>query len=207
VPLGIIGFLAVFSFFRVAGEHALLTFLNVYFDLQLGISTAQIGLLFAIGQLIAVPGAIAYPSLAERWGDFRTIAFGVVGVSLALLPIILVPHWAPAAVSFAGVMAGVAVVNIAVGVYSQSMVPEAWRSVISGALGMANGLGVAAISMGGGIMVGTLGYRSFFGVSAALTLLGVLIFWGYFRVPRGEFVREAVEQPSAPLLGAEGSAD
>ena len=207
MPLAIIGFLALFSFFRVTGEHALYTFLNVYFDLELGISTAHIGVLFALGQFLAVPGAIAYPSLAERWGDFRTIAFGVVGISLALLPLILVPHWAPAVLSFAGVMAGAAVVNTAVFVYSLSVVPERWRSVISGATGMANGLGIAAISMSGGIMVGTWGYRSFFGVSAAMTLLGALVFWGYFRVPRGEFAREVVEQPGVPLLAAEGSAD
>jgi MFS family permease len=199
-PLRIIGFLALFALFRGAGEHAVHAFFNVYLDLELGISTAQIGVLFAIAQLVAVPGALAYPGLADRWGVFRTVVFGVVGISVALLPLILVPHWAPAALGFAGVFAVAAIVNTALAVYSQSVVSAGWRSVISGALSTASGLGIAVSSVGGGIMIGTLGYRPFFGVSAALTLMGVLIFWSYFRVPRGEFAHEEAEPGMTPLV-------
>jgi MFS family permease len=199
-PVGIIGFLALFAFFRGAGEHAVHGFFNVYLDLELSVSTAQIGVLLAIGQLVAVPGAIAYPGLAERWGVFRTVVVSVVGISIALLPLVLIPHWVPAALGFAGVIALAAVLNTALTVYSQTVVSVGWRSVMSGVLSTANGLSIAVSSVGGGVMISTLGYRSFFGVSAALTLLSILVFWGYFRVPRGEFAHEAVEPGVTPVV-------
>jgi MFS family permease len=207
VPLGVIGFLTLFGFFRGAGEHAVNAFFNVYLDLELGASTAQIGVLFAVAQLVAVPAALAYPWFARRSGNFRTVVAGVVAISVALLPLVLVPHWAPAAVGFAGAIAAATIVNTAVLVYSQGVVKSEWRSLISGALSMANGFGIAATSLGGSAIIGALGYRSFFGVSAALPLGAVVIFWGYFHVPRGEFARLAGEPGPLQPEAVTGTAD
>jgi hypothetical protein len=36
-------------------------------------------------------------------------------------------------------------------------------------------------------MIAALGYRSIFLMGAGITAIGALLFWAYFRVPRGEF--------------------
>jgi MFS family permease len=206
-PLGVIGFLALFALFRGTAEHAVHAFFNVYLDLELGASTAQIGVIYAVAQLVAVPGALAYPWFARRWGDYRTVVAGVIMISALVLPLILFAHWAPAALGLAGTIAAAAVVTTALIVYSQSVVRPEWRSMTSGALSMASGLGIAATSLGGAALIGSLGYRAFFGISAALTLGAVLIFWGYFRVPRGEYGSAAVDsgppQPESMVSSAD----
>jgi MFS family permease len=206
-PLAIISFFALFSFFRVMGEHAILTFFNVYLDVSLGISTAQIGAILAIGPLVSVPAALAYPWFAARWGTFRTIVFSVAATGLAFAPLILIAHWSAAALTMVGMSAAVMIVNSATMVYSQSLVPAEWRSTISGAVIMASALGIGAISAAGGVLVGVVGYRAFFGAGAALTLGAVPIFWAYFRVPRGEFAGAAGEpstlQPEAVTSAAD----
>jgi hypothetical protein len=45
---------------------------------------------------------------------------------------------------------------------------------------------------GGGYIIGTAGYRSFFLVAATLTAAGALLFWAYFHVPRGELASDPV---------------
>ena len=60
---------------------------------------------------------------------------------------------------------------------------------MSGAVNMAFGLSFSAMALGGGYLIGALGYRSLFLTGAGLTAAGALLFWAYFRVPRGELGR------------------
>ena len=53
------------------------------------------------------------------------------------------------------------------------------------------GISWAAVSLGGGFMIARLGYQALFLASAGLTALGTMLFWAYFRIPRGEFARAA----------------
>jgi predicted MFS family arabinose efflux permease len=50
-------------------------------------------------------------------------------------------------------------------------------------------MSIAAMSLWGGFAIAALGYRSLFLAAAGLTVVGALIFWFYFRVPRGEMAR------------------
>lgn len=57
----VIGLLALVALLRVSGENATLTFLNLYMDAGLGASTAQIGILSAVGQLVGGPVSLVMP--------------------------------------------------------------------------------------------------------------------------------------------------
>ena len=72
-------------------------------------------------------------------------------------------------------------------VFQQEIVAREWREVISGATTTAIGIGSAGIAFGGGFMLSRLGYRSLFLAGAVSVALGALIFWLYFRTPRGEY--------------------
>lgn len=198
-PLIAIGAMVLFTLLRVTGENAARTFFNVYLDLVLGVSTAGIGILIAVAQLVAVPAAMASPSAVRRWGEFRAVVLGCLAISASLLPMILVPHWAAAALSLASVMALAAVISPALSIFSQNLVPEEWRSQMSGALNMTFGLSFAGTSFGGGYLITVVGYRPLFATGAVLTCLAALLFWRYFRVPRGEFARATGDRVPRPV--------
>ena len=90
------------------------------------------------------------------------------------------------------------IVAAAHNVFSQEIVSPGWRALTSGAVNMAWGLSSSIVSFGGGYVIAGLGYRSFFLMTAGLSLAGALLFWTYFRVPRGELAGgravETVEQ-------------
>jgi len=69
---------------------------------------------------------------------------------------------------------------------------------MSGAASLAGGIGQAGILFFGGFFVAGAGYMPFFLVCAGFTLLAALIFWGYFRTPRGTFASAPAPEQLAP---------
>jgi len=65
---------AVTVLLRAASVGASRTFFNVYLDDGLGVSTANIGLLYAIIQLASAPAALAMPVLSKRGGNYCSAA-------------------------------------------------------------------------------------------------------------------------------------
>ncbi|UCC62335.1 MAG: MFS transporter, partial [Anaerolineae bacterium] len=153
-------------------------------DDHLDVSTGQIGLLLAIGQIVAVPAALLMPALAARWGKARTVALGTLGVALCTLPQVLVPHWIAVGFSLIGVSALRAIATTAYTVYSQEIVPGRWRATISGAFYLAATLGMAAAALGGGYAISAWGYAGLFASGAGLVTLSALLFWCRFCAPR-----------------------
>jgi hypothetical protein len=90
----------------------------------------------------------------------------------------------------------ISLLNPAFNVYRQEIVSPSWQAVMSGASMMAMGLGGSSIVVGGGYLIGTLGYPSLFLTAAGLTGLGAMVFWAYFRIPRGELARSPVNARS-----------
>lgn len=185
-PYGLIVLIALIVVLRLAGRGAATTFSNVYLDAGLHASTALIGALSAAGQLLSVPAALVAPLLVARWGNGRIIVLGSLGIALSMLPLALIPHWGAAGLGFMGVAALFSMTTAPIRVYSQEIVSPGWRPAMSGALVMGAGLSTSAMALGGGYAIASLGYRSLFLASAGLTAAGALLFWAYFRVPRGE---------------------
>jgi Na+/melibiose symporter-like transporter len=195
LPLALIGLMGLVMALRVTGERAANTFFNVYMDAGLGVSTSLIGTLAAGTQLVAGAAVLAMPLLAERWGKERVIGIGSVAVAFALLPLALIPHWAAAGAGYLGASVLAGIVTAAIFVYGQGLVPPSWHAVMSGAIWMGVGIGGAAIVIGGGRIIATSGYAALFLIAAGITAVGGLLFWSYFRVPRGELARAPKNSP------------
>ncbi|MGC9350273.1 MAG: MFS transporter [Anaerolineae bacterium] len=193
IPLGVIGFVAFFCLVYMVGQRAAFTFFNIYLDLDLEVSTAQIGVLLALAKLVAAPAALAFPVLAKRMGEDRTLIAATVGVAVSLAFLALVPHWSAAALGLAGTVALGTVATTSVVVYSQKLVTQEWQSVMSGALTMAIGLGITSSTLAGGYVIEAFGYRPLFAAGAVTTVASAGLFWAYFRVPRGELAQSAPE--------------
>jgi MFS family permease len=177
IPYGRIGWLALARLLQVMGAGSVFLFLNVYLDAGLGAPTTVIGTLLALGRLGAVPAALLAPLLVARWNTRRLIIGATTGIALSLMPLVLLPHWGAATLSFIGVVALTAIRIPAFLVYSMEAVAPEHRTIMSGANEMANGLGFAIIGLGGGYIITAFGYRPLFLLSACLTVVGTLVFW------------------------------
>ena len=182
-PYGLIALLALVMLLRSTGAEV--TFFNVYLDVGLHVPTPLIGVLMAVGQTLAVPSVLIVPLLIERWGQFRAVLVGTIGMALSLLPLALLPHWGAAGLGYVGALALGLIVRPAFTVYTQEIVPPESRALMSGATTMASGLSTSAMAFGGGYLIAALGYPGLFLTGAGLAGFGALLFWTYFRVPRG----------------------
>jgi MFS family permease len=189
VPYGLLVIMVLVVVPRLAGRTMVTTFFNLYLDTGLRASTSLIGALKAAGQLLAVPAALVVPLLVARWGKYGVISAGSVALAVCMLPLMLVPHWSAAGLGFMGVSALFAITTAPIRVFNQELVSPRWRGAMSGAVMMAAGLSSSATALAGGYIISALGYPSLFLMGLVATAAGAVLFWGYFRVPRGEMVR------------------
>jgi predicted MFS family arabinose efflux permease len=178
---GPIAKLALIRFLFVLGCGAVLIFLNMYLDKDLGAGTAGIGLLLGAGRLCAAAMSLLAPILAARWSKAKLILATAVGTALSMIPLILLAKTEAAAFSFIGVIMLLAVRLPTWLAYSMESVAPARRGLMSGAGEMANGLGFAAVGLGGGYVINILGYRPLFLLCACLTAAGAWLFARYCR--------------------------
>jgi predicted MFS family arabinose efflux permease len=181
-PYLLIVIMVLFTLLRVSADGTGRNFFNVYLDAGLQVPTATIGMIMAFGQLLAVPAALVMPLLAARWGRERTIALFTFGLALCLVPMASIPNWGAAAFSYMTLVALVAVIAPLSTVFSQEAVHPSWRSTMSGAFMMANGLGLAWTAIGGGYIIASAGYATLYWLGALLAALSAMLFTGYFFV-------------------------
>jgi len=191
-PIMLIVFLAICASFRMAGEGAARSFFNVYLDVGLGVSTAQIGVLTAVSQLLAVPAALAAPILITRQGKVPVVVFATLGISASLMLMAFVPHWLSAGLSFMGITAMLSITRAVTNIYQMEVVTADWRSFTSGVISMAMGIGFSSMTLGGGYLIQAVGFQGLYFIAAISVMCSALIFWAYFRTPRGEYATGTV---------------
>jgi MFS family permease len=190
-PYGLLALLAVYNFLSVVGEYGARTFFNVYLDAELGVPTAQIGVLLGIGHLVSVLCALAAPIVMARWGRYRTLLWGTLAVAVALLPLALIPHVGGAALGYSAVVGVAAVTRAANSIFMMAVIAHRWRPTMTAWLTMGSGSSGAAVGLAGGFAIGALGYASFFLTGAGLTALGALLLWAVFRARRAHLANAA----------------
>ena len=189
-PWVLIAFLGVTSLLRIAGEGASRTFFTVYLDSQLHVSTAQIGMLTALCQVVAGVAAMFAPLLMQRFGKVNTIFSATLGMAVGLLLLAFFPYWWVATLGFMGVIGMISIANAVNSIYQMEAVTAGWRGVTAGVSSAASGLGYSSMSLGGGYLIPAIGYSGLFFSGAGLVIASALIYWSYFRVPRGEYRKE-----------------
>lgn len=191
IPVDLIGYMGLVVLLYVAGHGAAATFFNIYLDSYFQVSTAWIGTLAAVGQLLAVPVALVTPLAVARWGKRQTILIGIWGLVLSLVLLAFVPHWLMAGIAFIGVSAAYSFMTPVLLICQQEIVPPEWRAVMSGIVVTARGLGSAAIAFGGGHIIASFGYSSLFLTGAILAAIAVALFWGWGWAPRWFLTQQA----------------
>ena len=189
LPYGPIAAMAVVGVLFIAAMAAVMGFVNMYMDQQLQVQPERIGMAIGAGHLAAVPVGLTMAVLASRWGYARTFILAAAGLCVSVLLVALIPSWEGASAGVIGITAFGAMAFPALNVYQQELVSPQWRSIMSGVAFMAFAIGWTAISSSGGFLITAYGYPFLFLVGAAASAAGVIVFWLYSRVPRGEHAR------------------
>lgn len=183
--LGILSRIALVRFLQIAGLAVTNTFINLYFDAELRVPTAQIGVLLAIGRLVSVPAALTSAALSARFGNRNVVIGASLATAVGMLPLAVVPHWAAAWFSLM-LVSGLSGVRYAASiVYFLELVPPNRRATTTGVTEMAAGICFTALTFGGGYIITLLGYRALFLLGAVLTGLSAVVFWALFRGSQG----------------------
>lgn len=196
-PYIIIAILAITATTRMAGEGAARTFFNVYLDDGMGISTSTIGIVLAIGSIIAGPAALIAPWLVSRSTKVTTVVVSTAGICISLLLMAFIPHWTGVSLGLIGVMGMLSITRAVTNVIYMEIVKADWRSLTSGVTSAAMGVGFASMTLGGGYIIEWFGYQSLFFIGAVSVGISALLFWGYFRTPRGEYALPATTSQAA----------
>ena len=155
--------------------------MNVYLDSALGSSALVIGLVMGIAKLAGGFASLLMPAVVARVGKRGAIIGSALGVAVSLLPLALWPNWLAAGLSYMCMSAFFSLAGPLISMYSLELVEPGWWPAMSSASNMALGLGLAAMSLGGGYAIESLGYRALFLSGALLSALGALLFWRVFR--------------------------
>ena len=173
--------LSLIRFLTITSLAVVHFFFNVYLDAGLKVSIAQIGIVMAIGRLLAVPAALIIPLLTSRWGSGGAALWSSLGAAISLIPLALISHWGAASLGFVAVMALSSIRYPTFMIYTMEVVSPEQRGIASGAGEMAAGGSFAFMALSGGFLITALGYHSLFLTGAILTGIGTFIFWLNFR--------------------------
>jgi predicted MFS family arabinose efflux permease len=180
-PIMIFLFFGVIIFFQTASEGAVRAFFNVYLDQNLGMSIAQIGILFGLAGLLPIAGSLLMPPLVTRLGSGAAFILAGLGSAVILVFLGLVPHPLAAAFGFAAfnligsLLAGVR------GMLSQEIVQPLWRTATSAILIMGMAFGWAVMALLGSALLETLKFNGLMYLSAASVLLSISLLFVYLR--------------------------
>jgi MFS family permease len=180
-PLGLFILLGIVVFLQTAGEGSVRAFFNVYLDKALLMPTAQIGLIFGVGQLLPVFMSLIAPNLLARLGAPRVLALTSVGAGLVSLPLALFQHWIPATFGFVGLMSMLAINAPSRNIFSQEIVPPHWRTTTSAINTVGIGLGWASTALVGGYLIPRIGFSGLFWIGTVLAFVAAILLWGYIR--------------------------
>jgi predicted MFS family arabinose efflux permease len=127
---------------------------------------------------------LANPWLARRRSNGWIVLVANLGVALSLLPLALIHHWTAAAASRLLFVIVSAIWLPALQAFQMERIDPEWHSIGYGAVAMAMGSGFGSMSIAGGYIIATAGYRSLFGLGTAISLVAAAIMWAILRHAR-----------------------
>jgi MFS family permease len=174
-PTGWVTLLVIYAFFTHGAFATCQAFCNAYMDTDLRLSPAAIGLITGVGQFVAMLAPLLVPGLALRFSNRWTLTATSVGMAISLIPLILWTNWLAVGVGRLGMVALDAMWQPALQVVQMETVTSRWRALAYGICSMMLGLTFATVSLSGGYIIATWGYRSFFLLGLVASVAGALL--------------------------------
>lgn len=171
-PVGWVVFLVIYGYLTHGAFATCQAFCNAYMDTDLRLSPATIGMLTAVGQFVAILAPLLVPSLALRYSNRWTLTTTSLGMAISLLPLALSTHWLAVGVGRLGMVTLDAMWQPALQVLQMETVASRWRSLAYGIFSMMLGLTFATVSLSGGYIITTWGYRTLFWGGVVASVIG-----------------------------------
>ncbi|MFT5196654.1 MAG: MFS family permease, partial [Candidatus Promineifilaceae bacterium] len=173
--------LIIISFCRyliTMGVGANSLFYNIYLDDGLGVSTALIGNISAMGHLIAIPGALLIPYILKRFGSKKALMLISATLTLTLVPMLFPIWWLVGAghiitTAFGPLRFGIFTV------YLLDRTPHEQQPFVSGLQELVIGGAFATMAVFGGYLIGWQGYSFLYIAAIGLVGIGAFFLWGY----------------------------
>ena len=175
-PWGPIASMSLVMFLSSVGIGVTIAFFNVYLDDGLNVATAVIGTVSAATQLIASPASLLLPIVAARLGYVRGFSWTRMIMALGLIPMALIPNLYAATAAMLIMASAAAISQQAFTLFSQSVVSDHWRSLMSGVTNTVMGAGWAMTALAGGHVITRWGYPTLFLIASGGTMITVLAF-------------------------------
>lgn len=175
-PLGLLVFLGVLFGLQIAGESTLTSFLNIYFNKDLLVSTSVIGTIFAVVRLLPFFLSPLLPLAFSRWGAGLTMLAGNVLLAFAALGLAFFHHWIAASAAFLLVSIASAIASPARSLLGQESVRPRWRTTVNAVASISMATGSALAGFAGGRLIDLTGFRGLFLAGAGLALGSVVLY-------------------------------
>jgi len=180
-PLLPVALMIAYVCLRHGGWATCQAFYNAYMDADLHLRPSSIGLITGVGQFVAILAALLTPRLAARRSNGWTLMVTTLGMAISLLPLALIPHWVAAGLARLCILVLSAIWMPALQVFQMELVDTGWRSLAYGAVSMAMGLSFGLVSLLGGYVIASAGYRSLFMLGVGLSAASAGLMWGVRR--------------------------
>lgn len=167
--------MVIYVYVRHAGWATCQVFCNPMMDTQLHLSSATIGLISGLGQVLAMVTMLMLPRMMNRWSHGGILVGSTLGLGLSLIPLAVYSHPSTAAITWIAVRVMSSIWITALQVFQMELVDEAWRSLAYGVVAMAMGLGFGSTSYTGGHIVATYGYPTILWLGAVTSGIATLM--------------------------------
>ncbi|MFN2203219.1 MAG: MFS transporter [Caldilineaceae bacterium] len=176
-PLALVAVAALHTVLTNAAFATCQSFCSAYMDTDLGLSTASIGILTAVGQFVAILAPVAMPYFGERRSHAWTLMMVSALSAVVLVPLALIPTWWSAGLGRMGLLALAALWMPALQVFQMTVIEQHWRSLAYGAVSTAMGFSFGTMSLAGGFVAAGMGYSALFMLGGMTAAGGAAVMW------------------------------
>jgi predicted MFS family arabinose efflux permease len=177
--------------FLAFGVGAITTFIQLYFHLRFGLSPGAIGIIVAVGGVIAGIGTLSTPVAARRWGNLGTTV-RVQWINVPCMALLALALWLPVAIpAYWLVLTLRGMADPVYNAFIQERVPEAYRARITGFYSVTYSIGFSLGPAASGALQKVGGFTPAFLMGAGTYLVGSLLLHVFFGSGSSTSHREA----------------
>jgi MFS family permease len=163
------------------GAGLFIPFFNVYFVKVQGATTAQVGFIFSMGQVLTGLATLAAPLLARRFGKVYAVGLGQAGSVPFLILLAFVPNLGVATAAYWGRNVLMNMIQPVQSAFTMEVIPPQLRATVSSFTNTTWSVAWAASAAIGGELIIRAGYPPIFLIAAVAYTLSTLLFVLYFR--------------------------
>jgi len=163
------------------GAGLFIPFFNVYFVKVQGATTAQVGFIFSVSQVLTGLATLAAPLLARRLGKVYAVALGQAGSVPFLVMLAFVPNLGVAVAAYWSRTVLMNMIQPIQSAFSMEIIPQRLRATASSFMNTTWSVAWAASAAIGGALIIRAGYSPIFLLAAVTYALSTGLFVLYFR--------------------------